>query len=175
MLWIRNARTLRSEYVGPAFERIYGVPPGFVRAGDGIRGWLKLIVPEDRRRVLEAVRFVRAGEANTYAFRLRQLADGEERSVKNTDFSLFDAASRVQRVGGVSGIGADVTELKKGQFRQEVLINDLQLRSRNLLGVITARANRTLGAGGAGPDFELRLKALSRAQGLLSEFGSDTG
>ena len=171
VLWFRNAKTLRFEYVGPAFERIYGVPSGHVREGDGMRGWLKLILPEDRHRVLEAVRSVRAGEAATFEFRIRRATDGEERWIENTDFPLFDTAGRVQRVGG---IGADITELKKGQHRQEVLINELQHRSRNLLGVITSVANRTLGAGGGVPDFETRLKALSRAQGLLSEFGSDT-
>ena len=171
VLWFRNAETLRFEYVGPAFERIYGVPSGHVREGDGMRGWLKLILPEDRHRVLEAVRSVRAGEPVTYEFRIRRPSDGEARWVENTDFPLFDAMGRVQRVGG---IGADITALKTGQERQAVLINELQHRSRNLLGVITAVANRTLGAGGSVPDFETRLKALSRAQGLLSEFGSDT-
>ena len=147
VLWIRNAETLRFEYVGPAFERIYGVPPGYVREGDGMRGWLKLILPQDRSRALEAFRAVRAGEATTYEFRIRRLIDGEERWVENTDFPLFDGAGRVQRVGG---IGADITELKTGQERQEVLINELQHRSRNLLGVLTSVANRTLGFAGLG-------------------------
>jgi PAS domain S-box-containing protein len=171
VVWIRNAETLRFEYVGPAFERIYGVRSGYVREGGGIRGWLKLILPQDRARALEAFRTARAGEPITYEFRIRRPIDGEERWVENTSFPLFDAAGRVQRVGG---IGADITELKCGQHRQEVLINELQHRSRNLLGVITSVANRTLGAGGSVPDFETRLKALSRAQGLLSESGSDT-
>lgn len=171
VLWIRNAETLRFEYVGPAFERTYGVPVGQVHDGDSMHGWLRQILPEDRRRVLEAVRAVRAGEATTYEFRIRRPTDGEERWIRNTDFPLFDAAGRVQRVGGIA---ADITDAKTSQERQEVLINELQHRSRNLLGVITAVANRTLGAGGTVPDFETRLKALSRAQGLLSAFGSDT-
>ena len=171
VLWIRNAETLRFEYVGPAFERIYGVPSGKVNEGDGMRLWIRLILPQDRHRVLEAVRAVRAGDPLTYEFRIRRPVDGEERWIENTDFPLFDTAGRVQRIGG---IGADITEVKKGQQRQDVLINELQHRSRNLLGVITSVANRTLARGSSIKAFETRLKALGRAQGLLSQFGSDT-
>ena len=55
-----------------------------------------------------------------------------------------------------------------------MLVAELQHRSRNLLGVIAAVAARTLGAGGSLEGFQDRLKALSRAQALLSQFGSDT-
>jgi PAS domain S-box-containing protein len=170
-VWIRDAETLRFEYVGPAFERVYGVPPGYVQEGDGMRGWIKLVLPEDRDCVLDAIRSVRAGEPVTCAFRIRRPVDGEERWIENTGFPLFDAAGRVQRIGGIA---TDFTAVKRAQQRQDVLINELQHRSRNLLGVITAVANRTLRQGGSVAAFETRLKALSRAQGLLSQFGSDT-
>ena len=54
------------------------------------------------------------------------------------------------------------------------MVAELQHRSRNLLGVVASVAGKTLANGGSVEDFQLRLKALSRAQALLSEFGSDT-
>jgi two-component sensor histidine kinase len=53
-------------------------------------------------------------------------------------------------------------------------VAELQHRSRNLLGVIASVASKTLGEEAAASDFQARLAALSRAQGMLSEFGSDS-
>ncbi|MBI1692060.1 PAS domain S-box protein [Methylorubrum sp. DB1722] len=74
----------------------------------------------------------------------------------------------------INGVSFDITEEKTAATRQEVLVNELQHRARNLLGVITAVADRTVKRGGSVEAFEERLKALSRAQGLLSKGGSDT-
>ncbi|GJE43556.1 HWE histidine kinase domain-containing protein [Methylobacterium soli] len=68
----------------------------------------------------------------------------------------------------VAGIAKDVTERKASAARLEVLVHELQHRSRNLLGVITSVASKTVGEGGSVEDFQNRLKALNRAQGLLS-------
>ncbi|PSC05672.1 hypothetical protein SLNSH_06735 [Alsobacter soli] len=69
---------------------------------------------------------------------------------------------------GFLKIGQDLTDQKRAQQRMQVLINELQHRGRNLLGVIAAIAKRTIGQGGPLDAFEDRLTALSRAQGLLS-------
>ncbi|WP_342152499.1 PAS domain S-box protein [Methylorubrum sp. SB2] len=74
----------------------------------------------------------------------------------------------------INGVSFDITELKVAARRLEVLVNELQHRSRNLLGVVTAMANRTVGRGSSAESFLVRLKALSRAQALLSQGGSDT-
>jgi PAS domain S-box-containing protein len=74
----------------------------------------------------------------------------------------------------INGVSFDITDEKTAAKRQEVLVNELQHRSRNLLGVVTAVANRTVKQGGSVEAFEERLQALSRAQGLLSQAGSDT-
>jgi two-component sensor histidine kinase len=98
-------------------------------------------------------------------------SDGETRWIEDTDFPLFDEQGRVQRV---AGLAKDVTDARRGAARLEVLVAELQHRSRNLLGVIASIASKTLGEEGAAADFQARLRALSRAQGLLSQFGSDT-
>lgn len=171
VVWVRNAETLRFEYVSPAFERLYGIPSEQVLAGHDLKAWAKLILADDRGRVMDALRSVRSGEPIQHEFRIRRPNDGEERWISATDFPLVDAAGRVQRIGGIY---SDITEEKRTGLRLETLVNELQHRSRNLLGVITSVANQTLSQGGSMADFEIRLGALGRAHGLLSQFGSDT-
>lgn len=168
-LWIRDAATLVMEYASPAIQKIYGIEPDAI-LGD-VERWAALILPEDHDTARRHLEQSRSGEAITHEFRIRHPADGEVRWIKNTDFPLRDADGRVQRIGGIA---EDVTEARRSAKRQEVLVNELQHRARNLLGVVSAMADRTLKQGGPVEAFEDRLKALSRAQGLLSQGGSDT-
>jgi PAS domain S-box-containing protein len=171
LLWIRNARTLQFEYVSPAFETIYGQSRECVLAGDTLQRWLDLIHPDDRDLALTMLTRVQTSERVTHEFRIVRPSDGEVRWIENSDFPLLDESGRVQRV---AGIAKDVTDQKASAARLEVLVEELQHRSRNLLGVVTATASKTLDRSSSVETFEARLKALSRAQGLLSQFGSDT-
>lgn len=74
----------------------------------------------------------------------------------------------------INGVTFNITAEKEAAKRQEVLVNELQHRARNLLGVVSAVATQTLKQGGSVKAFEERLQALSRVQGLLSQGGSDT-
>ncbi|MBR0646849.1 PAS domain S-box protein [Plastoroseomonas hellenica] len=170
-IWIRNAETLQFEYVSPAFETIFGELRDDVRADDDLAHWTNLIFPDDREQMLARLRSVRAGERITHEFRIVRPSDGETRWVRNTDFPIFDGAGHVQRIAGIS---EDVTEEKASADRMELLIAELQHRSRNLLGVVASVASKTLGDDDAAEKFQARLQALSRAQGLLSQFGSDS-
>jgi PAS domain S-box-containing protein len=172
LLWIRNAGTLQFEYVSPAFEAIYGRSRESVVTGDTLARWADLIHPEDREGTLAALRQVQGGMRVTHEFRIVRASDGEMRWIETSDFPLLDDEGRVHRI---AGIAKDMTDQKAGAARLTVLVDELQHRSRNLLGVVAAVASRTLDAGGSATEtFETRLKALSRAQGLLSRFGSDT-
>lgn len=171
VIWIRDADTLRMEYVSPAFDRIYGLTRDELLAGDTVALWLDRIHPDDREGALEKVKSVRAGERITHEFRVLRGPDEEVRWIENTDFPLRDENGRV---GRIAGIAKDVTDQKASAARLEVLVAELQHRSRNLLGVVNSLAAKTLSNGGSIDDFQVRLKALSRAQALLSKFGSDT-
>ena len=107
----------------------------------------------------------------THEFRIIRPSDGEIRWIKNTDFPVFDSAGRVERLGGMA---EDVTEQKASAAHLEVLVAELQHRSRNVLAVVASIASKTLGQVEAVESFQTRLYALSRAQSLLSQSGSDT-
>jgi two-component system, chemotaxis family, CheB/CheR fusion protein len=75
-------------------------------------------------------------------------------------------------IDGVVITFADITANKHAQRTREVLIDELQHRTRNFLAVVQAISNTTLAAAGSLDDyaakFNNRLQAVSRAQGLLS-------
>lgn len=169
ILWIRNARSMRFEYVSPAFDAVYGLPRGNVTAGDDLRRWLRVIDPEDRRGVLDAFRHVRSGERIVHEFRIRRPSDGALRWVRDTDFPLYDAQGHVERIGG---IGHDVTEEKEVAERMAVLVAELQHRTRNLMGVVRSVGEQTLRSSTSlndfMPVFRDRMAALARVNGLLA-------
>ena len=168
-LWIRDAATLRMEYTSPAIQTIYGITPDAI-LGEMDR-WVDLIVPEDRETAVAHIEQARSGASVTHEFRIRRASDGEERWIRNTDFPLRDEHDGVPRIGGIA---QDITEAKRSGIRLEILVNELQHRARNLLGVVNVMASRTLVQGAPTARFAERLQALSRAQGLLSQGGSDS-
>ena len=166
-LWVRDAATLAMEYVSPAIQPIYGVgPKDFL--GD-VERWLTVILPEDRETALVHLEQAKAGGAVVHEFRIRRQADGEERWIRNTDFPLYDAHGRVQRIGGIA---EDVTDARKAFERQGVLTAELQHRTRNLMGLVRSVADKTMARSADLSDFRRRfvdrLNALARVQGLLS-------
>jgi PAS domain S-box-containing protein len=173
VLWIRNAETMQFEYVSPAFEAIYGVSRDHILEGDSFQNWAALIVPEDREQVIRNFRRVQRGESVNQVFRIERPSGGDIRWVHDTDFPLFDKAGRVQRIGG---IGHDVTEEKATAGRLEVLVTELQHRTRNIVAVVRAIASKTLASstslGNFQDRFQTRLEALSRVNGLLSRLES---
>ena len=136
------------------------------------RGWLAAIHPDDRDTTEAKWReAVATRSAVDHEYRLWHAPSASWRwsNVRAVPITNPDGSIRKW-----SGVNIDVTDRHRLLARQEVLVNELQHRARNLLGVVAAVANRTLGRSGQIGVFEERLQALSRAQGLLSQFGSDT-
>ncbi|WP_424140342.1 GAF domain-containing protein [Roseomonas chloroacetimidivorans] len=165
LLWIRNAETLRFEYLSPAFETIYGESLERVLSGNNVKQWAELMHPEDRRVALDNFRRVRRGERITHEFRIMRPSDGHVRWARSTVFPLLDEAGRIEKVGGVA---RDVTEEKRASERQELLVAELQHRTRNLLAVVRNIAHRSLGPSSERQAFDARLSSLGRVQGFLS-------
>jgi PAS domain S-box-containing protein len=132
-------------------------------------GWLDAIHPDD----LDATR---AGWTEAHRFgeyyaehRVRRAADGEYRwhqtRARPVDPTSHDTHDWV-------GTMTDIHDLRGMHDRQQVLLAELQHRTRNLLAVIHAIAGQTLRNSPSlnefGPQFEGRLRALSRVQAMLS-------
>lgn len=176
VLWIRNADTLQFEFLSAAFEKIFGTA-----CQDPARSpdcWRSLVLEEDLDVVQSSRERIRNGERLTQEYRILRPGDGAPRWIRDAGFPLTDHAGQVRRIGGIA---RDVTEEKETADRLQILVAELQHRTRNLIGVVRALAERTLDEH---PDvgvfrevFGLRLEALSRAQGLLSRLpdGSRVG
>ena len=170
VLWIRDVDTLRWEYLTPAFERIYGLGREQALGGDPGH-WAGFMLPEDREQALRNLERVRAGERVAFEYRIRRASDGEVRWVRDTDFPMRDPPDaehpegRVRRIGG---IGRDVTERKREAERMEVLVAELQHRTRNLLAVVRNVARSSIPSSPGLDEYDARLAALGRVQGFLS-------
>src|SRR5215217_4972634 len=55
VLWVRDAATLRYEYLSPAFEAVYGEGRERVLGDDDLGRWAALIHPEDREAALRSI------------------------------------------------------------------------------------------------------------------------
>jgi PAS domain S-box-containing protein len=156
-------------------ERTWGSPQWEVYAGlSDARsrdfGWLEAIHPDDRATTVEA--WQRAPQTGSYdvEHRIRRHADGANRWHQTRAAPTPSADEWV-------GTSTDIHDLRDLQDRQRVLLAELQHRTRNLLAVIQAVARQTIRSSGSMADFarefESRLRALSRLQGLLATVTHD--
>ncbi|TJZ91446.1 PAS domain S-box protein [Paracoccus gahaiensis] len=110
VIWVRNIRTGRIEYVSPAFVQVYGISPDGVPDEITLGAWTALVHPEDLDRTIANLDRVKAGEQVTHEFRIRHGRDGDLRWIRDTDFPLTDPQGVVQRI---AGIGQDITVQKR--------------------------------------------------------------
>jgi len=131
-------------------------------------GWLEAIHPEDREATRTAWdEAVAAGEYHV-EHRVWRAADGEYRW-HQTRARPLPSWSSAEWIGTMT----DIHDLRTLKDRQEVLLAELQHRTRNLLGVVQAVARQTMSRSSSLDAFreayEERLRALSRVQSMLAE------
>jgi PAS domain S-box-containing protein len=129
-------------------------------------GWLEAVHPDDRDLTIARWREAQSSGEYYVEHRIRRAADGEYRWHQ----------TRAKPAGGSPadwvGTSADVHDMRSLQDRQQVLLSELQHRTRNLLALVQAIARQTLKASTSleefGRQFEHRLAAMSRVQGILA-------
>lgn len=130
-------------------------------------GWLEVVHPADRAPAMAAWAEAQSHGVFEAEFRIRRSADGAW--IWHHTRSL-----PIGEEGAVEWLGTstDMQELKEMQERQSMLVNELQHRTRNLIGIVRSMADRTLSASASLEEFEPvfrdRLALLARVQGLLS-------
>jgi PAS domain S-box-containing protein len=169
IIWIRDAKTLRLEYWSPSFEQGFGEKWDPALGGENLKDSLDIVLPEDRERARATIAAVQAGQRVNFEYRIRRPRDGEIRWIRSTVFPLIDSAGGVQRVGSICH---DTTEERATADRMEIMVAELQHRTRNLMAVLQSIVAQTLEAsedlGSFKARIDERLIALSRAQQLLS-------
>ncbi len=149
------------EYVNPAFTAMtgYAADEAVGRSPRFLQGLRTDRAVTDRLRAELAAGGPATGEAVNYR------KDGSEYVVEWLITAVRDEQGRVRHWVAAQ---RDVTERGRMQARQAVLMAELQHRTRNLLAVVRAIADRTLSPDPALAEYGARLAALGRVQDLLS-------
>jgi PAS domain S-box-containing protein len=156
----------------PSGERTWGSPQWSVFTGLSLAEslqlrWLDAVHPDDHDKTLAAWEEAPAKGEYYVEHRLRRVSDGDWRW-HQTRAAPIDGSASSEWVGTSS----DIHDLRSLQDRQQVLLAELQHRTRNLLAVVQSIMRQTIRLTGSpenfGNEFESRLRALSRVQGLLA-------
>jgi PAS domain S-box-containing protein len=98
------------------------------------------------------------------------LADGEIRWIESRSFTSYDHGGRPQRVVGVN---IDITERKRTEEHQRVLVAELDHRVKNVLATVSAIISRTQEGNQVAADFAAaldgRIRSMSSTHELLSQ------
>jgi PAS domain S-box-containing protein len=173
-LWIRSGDGARFDFVSGACESVLGMDCNTLLEADGGQRMLDSIDGEDidgyRRHLARVMR----GERSLFEFRIRRAGDGEPRWLQDTCFPLQEDT----RIRGLGGITKDITRERETRERLRILVAELQHRTRNLLAVVQAVAERTLAGSASLEDFRdrfyPRLTALARVNELLARLDVDS-
>lgn len=145
-------------------ERLFGY------ASDDVIGKpLAILIPSDRLGEEESIlEQLRRGERITHFETIRRRRDGCLVEISLTASPVRDAFDRIV---GASTIARDISDRKRAEAQQRLLLNEMRHRVKNILAVVQSIASQTLrGAPRAEKGaFVGRLMALAQAQDLLSQ------
>ena len=142
-------------------QRLFGYT-----AEETIGKLITILVPDDRHdEEREILARVRRGEHVHYET-IRCRKDGSPLDISLTVSPLKDAEGKII---GASKIARDITERRRAQERQKLLVNEFQHRIKNTLATVQAIATQTFrNSPGECDVFVARLHALAGAHDLLT-------
>lgn len=132
--------------------------------------FLTRVHPDDRARFKALVRGVRP-DSPSYAVTFRFIRpDGREMWLEETARAEFDAVGRFVRLKGLT---LDITERKRAEERQGVLMAELDHRVKNVLARVAVVAMSTRQGSGSMDEFvralDGRIQSMATAHSLLSQ------
>jgi PAS domain S-box-containing protein len=155
-------------------HRTWGSPQWAVFTGLSDRrsrdfGWLDAVHPDDRDLTVTKWREAQRGGDYHVEHRIRRISDGAYRWHQTRATPLPEGdATEVEWIG----TSTDIHDLRSLQDHQQLLLAELQHRTRNLLAVVQAMARQTVRTSPSlqafATEFEGRLHALSHVQSLLA-------
>src|SRR4029079_18839534 len=146
--------------------RIFGYEPKEM-IGQSI---IKIIPPELRQEEDEILAKLKRGEHIAHYETVRLAKDGRRLNISLSVSPVFDKTGRII---GASKIARDVTEKKRAEDIQRVLIEELNHRVKNTLAMTQAIASQSLRHAKSASDFVEsftgRVQALAKAHSLLTD------
>jgi PAS domain S-box-containing protein len=139
--------------ISDGYAAIHGLPEG---TGSTTRTvWARGVHPDDRRRVDEVRRRSFREGRRDYGTEYRIIrASGDTRWIEARCFVSYRSDGSPDRVVGVN---IDVTERKRAERHQRMLVAELDHRVKNVLATVSAVASRTQDASASAVDFAARL------------------
>jgi PAS domain S-box-containing protein len=147
----------------PGAERLFGYT-----AEEAVGQPITIVIPPDRaseERVI--LQRIRRGERIEHQETVRQRKDGSQIDVSLTVSPVKDSEGGIV---GASKIARDITERRRAQEQQQLLVGEIKHRIKNTLATVQAIARQTL-QNAPEADFDAfiaRLGALASAQDLLT-------
>jgi PAS domain S-box-containing protein len=154
--------------ISEGYAAIHGLPEGTTETA--LSQWRARVHPEDLARVETLRDQIFADQRNEYNVEYRIIrSDGEVRWIERRSCISYRGDGRPERVVGVT---IDVTERKRVEEHQRVLVAELDHRVKNALATVNAVVSRTLDSGGLSADIMSalvgRVQSMARAHELLS-------
>ena len=149
-------------------EALFGLAPGSF--GGSIEAWAARLVAEDAAALQAKLERAMAAreERLDFAFRIHR-PDGAIRWIEGAGHVLYGPDGVPLRVVGTS---MDVTERREAEEHQQLLVNELNHRVKNILAIVQGIAHQSFRGANVPLDnrvaFEGRLAALSAAHTLLT-------
>lgn len=159
---VRERRLLWS----PQLFRLHGRDPTL--GEPSIEEWFDIVHPDDREPAAAAFAAAEVGSSYEYEFRI-VLPDGSIRWLRAQ--ARVDGDEQGQPLRHI-GINMDVTERKRDEERQQLLMAELDHRVKNILATIQALIARTAASKGSVEELartlQGRVQAMARAHSMLA-------
>jgi len=148
--------------------RSFGLEPQAAAHGPG-KDFLARVHPQDRQRFAAQIKELSpARPSYLVSFRFIR-PDGREAWFEETGRAEFDATGRHLRLKGLT---YDITERKRAEEQQRLLVRELDHRVKNVLASVGAIAQRTREGSGSIDEFlqtfDGRIQSMANAHALLS-------
>ena len=155
--------------ISEGYAALHGLPEG--RTETTRSEWLVRVHPEDAARVVETRRRAFRQRLREYGVEYRISPSGDEvRWIESRSFISYGADGHPLRVLGVN---IDVTDRRRAEDHQRLLVAELDHRVKNMLATVAAIIAQTQEGNTSLADFiaalHLRVRSLSRTHELLSQ------
>src|SRR5262245_61335656 len=154
--------------ISAGYAAVHGLPEGTNETT--ISEWLARVHPEDRTReeTFRNQMFAEKRTESTTEYRIVR-SDGKVRWIERRNSISYDVDGHPKRVVGVS---IDVTERKRAEERQRILLAELDHRVKNTLATVSSVVSQTAGGRTSVANFvkalDGRLRSMATTHGLLS-------